>query len=220
MRTPHLNVIVGGSLPCGDSVRAVKDYRRQAITSQKWPSQVEADHQISFSAADTSGISMPHNDPLLINIGIGECQVTTVLIHTGSPVDLFFQDTLDKLGIDLRDMKPSSRTLTGFNGSSEQIIGTIRLLVYAGDVTQTVKFSIIRAKAPYNAILGTPWLHSMKAITPTYHQCVKFLGKDDTKKTIRRDQRAARELLIAAVKLQQSTSLVNSVAKPIPKIYP
>ena len=71
--TPHLNVIMGGSPPCGDSVRAVKDYRRQAITAQKWPSQVEADHQISFSAADTHGISMPHNDPLLIDIGIGEC---------------------------------------------------------------------------------------------------------------------------------------------------
>ncbi|KAG2282603.1 hypothetical protein Bca52824_053823 [Brassica carinata] len=71
--------------------------------------------------------------------------------------------------IDLRDMKRSSRTLTGFNGSSEQMIGTIRFLVYAGDVTRTVKFSVIRAKVPYNAILGTPWLHSMKAIPSTYH---------------------------------------------------
>ncbi|XP_013651109.1 uncharacterized protein LOC106355765 [Brassica napus] len=182
-------------------------------------SQVEADHQISFSAADTRGISMPHNDPL-IDIGIGECQVTKVLVDTGSSVDLIFRDTLDKMGIDLRDMKPSSRTLTGFNGSSEQMIGTIRHPIYAGDVTRTVKFSVIRAKAPYNAILGTPWLHSMKAIPSTYHQCIKFPGKDGTTQTIRGDQRAARKLLIAAVKLQQSTSLVNSVAKPIHKVFP
>ena len=218
--TPHLNVIMGGSPPCGDSVRAVKDYRRQAITAQKWPSQVEADHQISFSAADTHGISMPHNDPLLIDIGIGECLVTKVLVDTGSSVNLIFLDTLDKMGVDQRDMKPSSRTLTGFNDSSEQMIGTIRLPVYAGDVTRTVKFSVIRARAPYNAILGTPWLHSMKAIPSTYHQCVKFPGKDGTTQTIRGDQRAVRELLIAAVKLQQSPSLVNAVTKPIHKIYP
>lgn len=117
--TQHLNVILGGLPPCGTSVRAIKDYRRQAITVLKWPSQVETDHQIYFSAADTHGVSMPHNDPLLIDIGIGECQVTKVLVDTGSSVDLIFRDTLDKMGIDLRDMKPSSRTLTWFNGSSE-----------------------------------------------------------------------------------------------------
>jgi len=61
--TSHLNVIMGGLPPYGDSVRAVKDYRRQAVTAQKWPSQVEADHRIDFSAADTHGVSMPHNDP-------------------------------------------------------------------------------------------------------------------------------------------------------------
>ena len=55
------------------------------------------------------------------------------------------------MGVDLRDMKPYSRTLTGFNGSSKQMIGIIRLPVYAGDVTHTVKFSVIRARAPYAA---------------------------------------------------------------------
>ena len=100
------------------------------------------------------------------------------------------------------------------------MIGTIRLPVYAGGVTKTVKFSVVRAKAPYNAILGTPWLHSMHAIPSSYHQCVKFPGKDGVIKTIRGDQRAARELLVATIKQQQALSLVSSVAKPIRKIYP
>ncbi|KAF8099064.1 hypothetical protein N665_0252s0003 [Sinapis alba] len=124
------------------------------------------------------------------------------------------------MGIDLRNMKPSSRTLTRFNGASEQMIGTIRLPVYAQGVSRTVKFSVIRAKTPYNAILGTPWLHSMKAVPSTYHQCVKFSGKDGTIQTIRGDQQAARELLIATVKMQQSLSLVNSVTKLTHKIHP
>ncbi|WZZ14764.1 uncharacterized protein LOC125578131 [Brassica napus] len=219
-RTPHISVIMGGSPPCGDSVRAVKDYKRQATTSKKWPPPVENDHQITFSALDTKGVHMPHNDPLLVDLDIGECLVAKVLIDTGSSVDLIFRDTLDKMGVDLRDMKPSSRTLTGFNGASEQMIGTIHLPVYAGGITRTVKFSVIRAKAPYNAILGTPWLHSMKAVPSTYHQCVKFPSKDGKTQTIRGDQQAARELLIATVKMQQQASLVNSFSKPLHKIYP
>ncbi|KAF8095185.1 hypothetical protein N665_0339s0054 [Sinapis alba] len=211
---------MGGSPPYADSVRAIKNYRRQATTSQKWPSQVDDDHHITFSAIDTRGLHTPHNDPLPIDIGIGECEVTKVLVDTGSSVDLIFRDTLDKMGIDLRDMKPSSRTLTGFNGASEQMIGRIRLPVYAGDVTRTVKFSIIRTKAPYNAVLGTPWFHSMQAIPSTYNQCIKFLGKNGTTQKVRGDQKAARELLIATVKLQQPTSLVNSVAKLTRKIHP
>ncbi|XP_048623567.1 uncharacterized protein LOC106413279 [Brassica napus] len=163
---------------------------------------------------------MPHNDPLLVDLDIGECLVAKVLIDTGSSVDLIFRDTLDKMGVDLRDMKLSSHTLTGFNGASEQMIGTIRLPVYAGGITRTVKFSVIRAKAPYNAILGTPWLHSMKAVPSTYHQCVMFPRKDGKTQTIRGDQQAARELLIATVKMKQQASLVNSVSKPLHKIYP
>ncbi|XP_013617467.1 PREDICTED: myb-like protein V [Brassica oleracea var. oleracea] len=34
-RAPFLNVIMGGSPPCGDSVRSIKDHRRQAITSKE-----------------------------------------------------------------------------------------------------------------------------------------------------------------------------------------
>ena len=210
-----LNVIMDGSPPCGDSVRSVKDHRRQAITSKKWPSKPENDSSITFSPNDAIGVHLPHNDPLLVEVGIAKCDVTNVLIDTGSSVDLIFRDTLDNMGVDLRDMKPSSRSLTGFNGASETMIGTIKLPVYACGVTRTVKFSVIRTKAPYNAILGTPWLHSFKAVSSTYHQCVKFPGLNGQVQTLRGDQQAARDLLIATVKMQQSTPRINAVAKQI-----
>ena len=124
-----LNVIMGGSPPCGDSVRSVKDHRRQAITSKKWPSKPKNDPSITFSPDDAIGVHLPHNDPLLVEVGIAKCDVAKVLIDTGSSVDLIFRDTLDKMGVDLRDMKPSSRSLTGFNGASETMIGTIKLPV-------------------------------------------------------------------------------------------
>ncbi|XP_013624530.1 PREDICTED: uncharacterized protein LOC106330636 [Brassica oleracea var. oleracea] len=206
---------MGGSPPCGDSVRSVKDHRRQAVASNKWPSKPENDSSITFSPDDAIGVHLPHNDPLLVEVGIAKCDVAKVLIDTGSSVDLIFRDTLDKMGVDLRDMKPSSRSLTGFNGASETMIGTIKLPVYACGVIRTVKFSVIRTKAPYNAILGTPWLHSVKAVSSTYHLCVKFPGLNGEVQTLRGDQQAARELLIATVKMQQSTPRINAIEKQI-----
>ncbi|XP_013617762.1 PREDICTED: uncharacterized protein LOC106324320 [Brassica oleracea var. oleracea] len=153
-RSPFLNVIMGGTPPCGDSVRSVKDHRRHAVTSKKWPSKPENDPSITFSSDDAIGVHVPHNDPLLVEVGITKCDVAKVLVDTGSSVDLIFRDTVDKMGVDLRDMKPSSRSLTGFNGASETMIRMIKLPVYACGVTRTVKFSVIRTKAPYNAILG------------------------------------------------------------------
>ncbi|XP_056862280.1 uncharacterized protein LOC130509965 [Raphanus sativus] len=217
---PRINVIMGGSPPCGDSVRAVKDHRRQATTSQRWPQKQVDDQPITFSSDDTLGVHLPHNDPLLVVLGVDKYDVTKVLIDTGSSVDIIFRETLVKMGIDLNDVKPSTRTLTGFNGSSEVIAGTIRLSVHACGVTRTVKFSVVGSKAPYHVILGTPWLHSMRAIASTYHQCVKFPGSDGSIKTLKGDQQAARDLLIATVKIQRSQSLVNSVSPPASKVCP
>lgn len=97
---------------------------------------------------DINRVHVPHNDPLLV--------VPKVLIDTGSFFDLIFRATLKKMGIDLNDVKPSLRTLTGFNGLSETILRMIRLPVRACGVTRTVKFAVVNTKAPYHIILGTP----------------------------------------------------------------
>ncbi|KAF8105123.1 hypothetical protein N665_0162s0003 [Sinapis alba] len=93
-----------------------------------------------------------------------------VLIDTGSSVDLIFHQTLIKMVVDLKDIKPSSRVLTSFNGSSTQLLGTIRLNVFVGGMSKLVKFNVIDTKTQYNTIMGTPWLHMMKAVPSTYHR--------------------------------------------------
>ena len=60
----------------------------------------------------------------------------------------------------------------------------------------------------------------MKAIPSTYQQCAKFPSNDGRVITLRGDQAAARDLLIAEVKRQKTTSHVNSVAKAIQKAVP
>ncbi|KAF8080253.1 hypothetical protein N665_0961s0001 [Sinapis alba] len=140
-----------------------------------------------------------------------------ILIDTGSSVDLIFRQTLEKMLIDLNDIKPSSRALTGFNGSSTFLLGTICLNVFAGGVNKLVKFSVIDTKTQYNAILGTPWLHMMKAIPSTYHQCIKFPTKEGTVFTLKGNQRLARSMLISDLKSQHVAFIVEPDKKPSPQ---
>ncbi|XP_013632851.1 PREDICTED: uncharacterized protein LOC106338416 [Brassica oleracea var. oleracea] len=110
-----------------DEEQPANRIRIEVATSQRWPTRLPNHPSITFLPDDAEGIHVPHSDPLLVVLGIGEYDVTKVLIDTRSSVDLIFRGTLQKMGVDLDDIKPSSRTLTGFNGSSETIVGTIRL---------------------------------------------------------------------------------------------
>ncbi|KAF8100593.1 hypothetical protein N665_0221s0070 [Sinapis alba] len=175
----RVNVILGGSPVCNSSVKAIKEYQRKAVSAHRWPAKREVETPIAFSELDLTDIDHPHNDPLIVELQIDTCEVSRVLVDTGSSVDLIFRQTLIKMLVDLKEhQKPSSRALTGFNGSSTTLLGTIRLNVFVGGVSKLIKFSVIDTVTQYNAILGTPWLHSMKAVPSTYHQCVKFSTKE------------------------------------------
>ncbi|KAF8093089.1 hypothetical protein N665_0391s0003 [Sinapis alba] len=165
----RVNVILGGSPICNSSVKAIKEYQRNAVSAHRWPTKHEAETFVTFSDLDLTYIDYRHNDPLLVELQIGTCEVTRVLIDTGSSVDLIFRQTLIKMKVDPKNIKPSSRALTGFNGSSTTLLGTIRFNIFVGGVNKLIKFSVIDTKTQYNAIVGTPWLHSMKAVLSTYH---------------------------------------------------
>ncbi|KAF2599567.1 hypothetical protein F2Q68_00010998 [Brassica cretica] len=70
---------MGGSPPGNDSIRSVKAFQRKAITTKRWPTTPEASPPITFSAEDAAGVHMPHNDSLLVDVGISDCTVTKVL---------------------------------------------------------------------------------------------------------------------------------------------
>ncbi|CAA7042906.1 unnamed protein product [Microthlaspi erraticum] len=65
--------------------------------------------------------------------------------------------------------------------------------------------------AIYNAILGTPWLHEMKAVVSTFHQCVKFPTPPGFY-TLRGDQRVTRSCFLRERKLRTASSFM--IAEP------
>ncbi|CAA7024975.1 unnamed protein product [Microthlaspi erraticum] len=73
---------------------------------------------------------------------IGDCEVTRVLINTGSTVDLIFKETLQKMELQDCRIKPKKKPLTGFSGDTTMTVGTIKLAVRVGQVTKIVKFVV------------------------------------------------------------------------------
>ncbi|XP_013639626.1 PREDICTED: uncharacterized protein LOC106344874 [Brassica oleracea var. oleracea] len=176
---------MGGLTSCNDSVRSIRAHQRRGditnrlnVWSQKetktFGAPITSDDTTTFTDADAEGVNFPHNDPLVVEIMVADCEVPRILVDTGSSVNLIFQENLQKMELRGYKHKPKTRQLTSFAGETTMSVGTIKLPVHPGGITKITTFTIIDKPAVYNIILGTPWLHDMEAVLSSYHQCLKF----------------------------------------------
>ncbi|KAG7578907.1 Reverse transcriptase domain [Arabidopsis thaliana x Arabidopsis arenosa] len=157
-------IIMGGSPYCPDTVAAIKAYQRRAEAPSNWSRPFDRPNDIvTFEESETNGLDMPHNDPLVITLAIGDHDVCRVLIDTGSTIDVIFRETLRQMNIDMSQVTPTPRPVLGFSGETLMTLGTIQLPVQAGGVTKIVNFSVTDQPTIYNVIMGTPWLNLMRA---------------------------------------------------------
>ena len=76
--------------------------------------------------------------------------------------------------------------------------GQIRLPVQTGSDVVEVDFIVVDAFSPYTAIMGRPWLHSLGAVSSTFHQKVKYPSKGQVLEIVG-SQSMARQCLIEAM---------------------
>ncbi|XP_010462569.1 PREDICTED: uncharacterized protein LOC104743154 [Camelina sativa] len=211
----RINMIMGGLTTCRDSVRSIKAYQRGLEVKRDWMAQstppTTTYEPITFTEDDASGLAGPHNDPLVVEMTIGESIVTKILIDTGSSVNVIFKDVLIQMEVDLRTADHDVQPLTGFDGDTVMTVGTIMLPVYVGGTMHCINFAIIDKPIVYNVILGTPWLHKMKAVASTYHQCVKFPTSRGIF-TLRGDPLIARTCFI--IERQQRSARTFAISDP------
>ncbi|KAF5764494.1 putative retrotransposon gag domain, aspartic peptidase domain superfamily [Helianthus annuus] len=173
-----INFISGGSDICGTSFSAAKRHAKEAkMDNRERPirtSSVSEGKVITFDEDDRIHIQDPHHDSLVITLFISNHFVRRILIDGGSSVNIIQLDVLKKMGIPESDITPRSSVLVGFSGETKKTLGDIKLPIYVEGLHNYQKFCVIDCLSCCNVILGRPWIHDMKAVPSTYHQCVKL----------------------------------------------
>ncbi|KAJ9535562.1 hypothetical protein OSB04_un001302 [Centaurea solstitialis] len=179
--TKVVNCITGGSEVCGLTYSAAKRHAREGPEGHPIPNESRTAEdkeldatKISFDIEDMSDTHQKHHDALVIQLTIGNCLTKRVLIDGGSSANVIFAETLKIMGIDRSNIVRRTTTLIGFNGDATSTLGEIILPVFAKGINKQTKFNVIDCPSAYNAKLGRPWIHDMKAVPSTYHQKIKF----------------------------------------------
>ncbi|KAK0570777.1 hypothetical protein LWI29_006363 [Acer saccharum] len=197
-----INCISGGSEVSGVSYSAAKRHTRQVSNAEIQPNREhpsKVDETVTFRSTDKSDLFSPHHDALVISLHIANCLTKRILIDNGSSCNILFNNALREMQVDESKLSRRTTMLTGFSGEQKSTLGEIVLPVYAEGVNLYINFLVLDCQSPYNAILGRPWIHELKAIPSTYHQLIKFPTKWGVKE-IKGEQRAARECYQNALK--------------------
>ncbi|GKU88301.1 hypothetical protein SLEP1_g2584 [Rubroshorea leprosula] len=154
-----INMISGGMHSGGQSARGRKAYARQVMAVNKnrplkrpFEEAEWENASITFSPADYKrleeepDVMMPHVDPFVATVHIGNYNVNKVFIDTGSSPDILYWSCFQKMQL---------------NPSSLQKMAS-------------VSFLVIRMESAFNAILGRATLCELKAVISQLHLCMKF----------------------------------------------
>ncbi|KAF6174742.1 hypothetical protein GIB67_041749 [Kingdonia uniflora] len=129
--------------------------------------------RISFNDCDTSHAKFLYHDVLVIMIKMKQFVMHTMIINSGSGIEILYQSTIDQMGL-ANQVIQSDTDISGFNGSREERVGKIILPITAGPVTIDVAFYVINAKSRYLGIMGRCRIPNMEAIASTYHQALRY----------------------------------------------
>ncbi|XP_018479333.2 uncharacterized protein LOC108850265 [Raphanus sativus] len=159
--------------------------------------------EISFREGAAAEQANPRDDLLVIELKIHDVDVARVLIDTGSSVNIIFKETLEKMQVDPSKITEDSSPLVGLSGEPTIASWSISFAVKAGMTEKLTEFLVVDLPSSYNAIMGTPWINSMRAVQSTYHLCLKFPTPHGIE-TIWGNPRMSRICLAAEVKRKRS----------------
>ena len=153
---------------------------------------------LGFSDEDMIGTIQLHDDALVVTLRISGYDVRRVMVDQGSAVDVMYPDLYKGLGLKPENLTTYNSPLVSFERRLVTPKGLIRLPVQAGTDVVEVDFIVVDVFSPYIAIMARPWLHTLKAVSFTLHQKVKYPSGDQVLEIIG-DQAAARQCLVAAI---------------------
>ena len=136
------------------------------------------DDTITFSLINANQILQPHEDTLVLTLGISGFDMRRILIDPGSSTDLLQMSAYKQMGFPPSAIENPGWLLSRFNGATTISQDDVVLPVQVGPVTLNMQFLVVEDLSPFNVIKGCAWLHRMKVIPTTYHQMMSYLIED------------------------------------------
>lgn len=132
-------------------------------------------HSLTFTEADDASVSQPHNAPLHIEAFIHKHRIKRVLIDGGAGLNIFTLSTIKQLGYSDKVVNSTKKiTIKAYDDEESSSKGTVTLPLRVGPITKDVVGQVLDLDLTYNILLGRPWIHEMRVVPSTYHQCIKF----------------------------------------------
>ncbi|XP_070036106.1 uncharacterized protein [Nicotiana tomentosiformis] len=181
-------IVRGVDIPQGPVFKRIK----VSVMREKRTRDYVSEGTLSFNNEDAERILQPHNDALVISVLMNKIQVKRVSIDLGSSANIIRSRVVEQLGLQ-DQIVPATRVLNGFNMASKTTKGEITLPANVAGIIQETKFHVIEVDMRYNALLGRPWIHNMRAVPLTLHQVLKFPTLEGVK-TVYGEQPTAKEI--------------------------
>nr|XP_016494855.1 PREDICTED: uncharacterized protein LOC107814043 [Nicotiana tabacum] len=136
-----INLIIGGSNDA--SINGIKftatQKLKRSITHERYDGLEES---IIFNELDADGLTLPHNDALIITLRILDTNVRRIMVYDRSGACIIHPRVLAQMGLEEK-IVPHFITLTGFNNTVEQTSGEITLPVLTDGVTLETMFHVM-----------------------------------------------------------------------------
>lgn len=128
---------------------------------------------IMFLDQDMDRVCTPHDDVLIVTLQIPHTKVSHTLVDGRAGVNMFFKDTMERMGL-LNDITKTWSVMMTFEWTHVQTLGTLKLSIIIDPYSLMINFHVLDTSSPHNTILARNWIHIMKAVPSTYHQVIWY----------------------------------------------
>ncbi|XP_076950862.1 uncharacterized protein LOC143623975 [Bidens hawaiensis] len=156
------------------------------------------EYGVTFDDEDMNNIRDPNHDSLVMPQYVANCFVSRIQVDNGSSVNNIQLETLKRMNIPESEIVSKSSVYVGFSREAKSTL-EIKLRVYVKGVNSIHNFCVIDVLTSFSVILGRPWIHDMKEVPSTYHQCIKMLAPWGIVK-IQGDQQEAKDYYASSMK--------------------
>ncbi|WJZ87692.1 hypothetical protein VitviT2T_007056 [Vitis vinifera] len=112
------------------------------------------DNTITFPLIDVNQVLQPHEDALILTLGVGDFDMRIILDDLSSSTDFLQMSTYKQMNYLPSTLENLGRLLFRFNGATITSLGDVVLIVQANPTILSMRFSMVDNLSPYNAIMG------------------------------------------------------------------